>query len=202
MPTRTEAPFPVALGALRLLHNGIPRAAGGALPRPFCGLIAALRAVKQRFLLSCSYPLSCHPSQIPRRDDRRQRFLIVRLLEPRGLLRCWTESRTPPALREQSDMVHQIDAVRDRPSASLGPVGVDRRVQRRLARSLGPALPPPSCRFQKACAPWVAGEDGRLFWWMLNSTAFGDAVDQCTPGCGGPRPSCSRMVSQSGVADR
>ena len=38
----------------------------------------------------------------------------------------------------------------------------------------------PSCRFQKVCAPWVTGEDGRLFWWMLNSTAPGSSFTRAT----------------------
>ena len=32
-----------------ILGHGIPRAAGGALPRPFCGLISTFRTIKQRF---------------------------------------------------------------------------------------------------------------------------------------------------------
>ena len=31
----------------------------------------------------------------------------------------------------------------------------------------------PSCRFQNTWAPRVEGDDGRLFWWMLTSSAPG-----------------------------
>ena len=38
----------------------------------------------------------------------------------------------------------------------------------------------PSCRFQNTWAPRVEGDDGRLFWWMLTSTAPGMAFTRST----------------------
>ena len=38
----------------------------------------------------------------------------------------------------------------------------------------------PSWRFQNTWAPRVEGDDGRLFWWMLNSTAPGSSFTRAT----------------------
>ena len=38
----------------------------------------------------------------------------------------------------------------------------------------------PSVRAWNACAPWTRREAGRLFWWMLKSTAFGVSFTSAT----------------------
>ena len=106
---RLSAPLPCRRRLRRgLLHDGIPCAAGRAAPRPLCGLVAALGAVKYGFCLHGVSPflflmLPLAHRRVPRESRRRRSQPTCADSPSRRALRPpprWRESRTRPAPRD------------------------------------------------------------------------------------------------------
>ena len=106
---RLGAPLPCRRRLRRgLLHDGIPCAAGRAAPRPLCGLVAALGAVKYGFCLHGVSPflflmLPLAHRRVPRESRRRRSQPACADSPSRRALRPpprWRESRTRPAPRD------------------------------------------------------------------------------------------------------